>query len=86
MKQGYTDIVYAVIKESHKLGLPYITKRQLHDNLIQKYPHIYWANRVGQCLYHLQKKNKYHPPYIRKYYTNGKKMGYTINDDSTINL
>jgi len=80
-KTGIQKSVLHVIENSKKVGLPYITKKQIMKEVSKivdfkdknKIP-----NKVGQALYQLQRKSKYRRPRIKKYIDkDGNMVGWT---------
>lgn len=80
---GIQDIVYKIIEESKKKGLPYITKSDIISNIQNtsfnlKDP----ENQVGQALNHLKTDTKYRRAKIKKYYNErGSMKGWTTNEE-----
>jgi len=79
---GIQKAVLQVIRKSRELGLPYLTKKQITEEvskIIQlKDPEKDSANQISQAIYQLQRKTKYRTPRIRKYIDkNGNLLGWT---------
>jgi len=77
---GMQDLVLEIIKQSKLNGLQYITKKQIVTEVKKQFPKTKNLNdKVGQALYHLQKKTKYRQPRIKKIYdeTGKKKLGWS---------
>jgi len=79
---GIQKAVLHVIEISKKLGLLYITKQQIMQEVSKivqlKDPKTDSKNQVGQALYQLQHKSKYRRPRIKKYIDKeGNMLGWT---------
>jgi len=83
---GIQDTVLEVINQSRRMGLKYITKKQIIEEVKRVLPKLKNVDtKVGQALYQLSNKSKYRRQRIKKYYDkNGKKLGWIPADETGI--
>ena len=76
---GIQLAVYEAVKQGKELGLPYVSKQQIIDEVSRVIPLKKPGTQVGQALYQLQHDKKYIGPKIKHV-----KGGWTLVDDSEI--
>ena len=76
---GIQLAVYEAIKQGKELGLPYITKQQIIDNVNRVIELKKPGTQIGQALYQLQHQKKYVGPKIKHV-----KGGWTLVDDAEV--
>lgn len=83
-EKGIQQVVLEVIKQSRRMGLKYITKKQIIEQVKRVTPELKnTESKVGQALYQLQRTTKYRRPRIKKFYDGeGKKLGWAVIDET----
>lgn len=80
---GIQNIVFEIIKQSKKIDLKYITKKQITEEVFRVMPDLeHPDDRIGQALYQLQRKTKYRRPRIKKFCDKyGRQLGWTVIEE-----
>ena len=84
---GIQDLVYNIILDSRKKGLPYIRKKDIinrieSDGIKLKNPNP----QVSQALYQLQRQTTFRRQKIKKFFESGRAVGWTTYDDIIVML
>jgi len=82
---GINETVFEIIKQSRQkdINLPYITRQQIVAEFKHLKPEIQSPEqKIGQALYHLQKKTKFRRPRVKRFFDKkGKRLGWTVVEE-----